>query len=357
MSTIRKTLILTHLLLVALLVTGCLVPRSRYDAKVKEAEELRRSYAEVSQERESLRKQLGEVEKTVDSLRSELEKTKKELEASREENAKLKETVAQLQDTYATTKISRETLINELLEKEKEYSGRIKKLTLENASLKTRIASLEKESESLKTALEAARRELAEKEKSIASLKEKVSLKEDEAGKLRAEVEDLRKRVHLLEGKVTRVQEEAGTLFPLVRARHEAIVATSETVSATYISPDAGLLFAEVPLDTALSDGGSLSDDFRNFLGKLADVAGKEEGVRLTVVPTGKTYTGKMEVLVSLKEEEEKFLRAIASHLEKNPALKKVLLVPGRQTILDRTGGKREIKTVVRVFLEMTGAR
>ncbi len=336
------------------LLAGCLVPRSKYDAKVREAEELRNSYVEVSSENEKLKKLLNEITKTVDSLKSELEKTKKELEAKIEENEKLKATVDELQNTYQSTKISRETLINELLKKEKTYSDKIKRLTVENTTLKGKVASLSEELNTLAAELKRVENELKRKESENTAIEKSLKEKTAEVEILKKEAEELKRKVHLLEGKVASIREESKEFIPYASVRGEAIAALSDTVSSSHITRDLPLLFAEIPLEVALDPAGTaLSDDFATFLGKLADIIKASEGVKLDLIVTGKTYTGKMDVLLKLRDEEVKFLKALSFFLKKTPGVEKAIRKSGRQTLLDKLG-KKEITTVVRIYLIRT---
>ena len=165
---------------------GCLVTTSKYEAKTKEADTLRDALASASKERnalearnEAIRKQLSDEEKGNMVLSS----RNRELE---EELGNVKEELASIAGKYEGTRITREELISELLEKEKATGKRIQEL-----GAMAQQCDMEREK---------LRREAIARQAAISALEKRVAET--------ADGETLRRERDILLGRVERMKEE-----------------------------------------------------------------------------------------------------------------------------------------------------
>ena len=158
---------------------GCLVTTSKYEAKTKEADTLRDALASASKERntlqvkyEAIQKQLSDEEKGNIALTS--------------RNRELEEELASIAGKYEGTRITREELISELLEKEKATGKRIQEL-----GAMAQQCDMERET---------LRREAIERQVTISDLEKRVAET--------ADAEALRRERDILLGRVERIKEE-----------------------------------------------------------------------------------------------------------------------------------------------------
>lgn len=133
---------------------GCVVLGSKYEAKTREADTLRDAVAAANREKsaleariEALSRQLSEEKENAASLAARL---REQEEAAR----KAAEELAAVRKNYEGTRLTREQLITELLEKEKATGKRIQELGL-------RAQRAEAEAESRRKELEARDAEIA----------------------------------------------------------------------------------------------------------------------------------------------------------------------------------------------------
>lgn len=174
------------LLLLPVLAGGCVVLGSKYDAKTREADSLRDAVASVNKEKtvleariEALRKQLADEKELSASLGSRL---KEQTDAAR----KASDELGAVRKSFEGTRLTREQLITELLEKEKATGKRIQELN-------ERARQCESESDAL-------RKEAAARDAAVAELRQNLA----KAG----EPDALRKERDILLGRVERLQEE-----------------------------------------------------------------------------------------------------------------------------------------------------
>lgn len=314
-------------IILALFLQGCFVTTSKYDSKTNEANMLRNALSESKKKNNALLTEIEEIKKTVDSLSSELNKTKGELSSREQEVARLRGSVEELHKRYDTTKISRETLISELLEKEKKYSFQIKELTVENTKLEKTVETLNSELAVLKSSLR------------TAEMKNR-------------ELEELSSKVHLLEGRVSRLKEEIADFLPLSGVRQKGSVSLSGTYSSRFIDKDISFLFASIPFDAALdSDGKKLSEDFHDFLTKLIELCETEKGCKIDIIATGRTYDASMEILNSLKDKELILLKALDSFSASLDKRANLIRRKGRVTVIDKIGKKETESVDINIYL------
>lgn len=183
---IRRLRVAAITVLLPFLAGGCVVLSSKYEAKTREADTLRDAVAAANKEKgaleariEALRKQLADEKDLSASLTARL---KEQEEATR----KVSDELATVRKNYEGTRLTREQLITELLEKEKATGKRIQEIN-------QRAQRCEAEGEKL-------RKEAAARDAEIAELRRKL----ETAG----EADALRKERDILLGRVERLQEE-----------------------------------------------------------------------------------------------------------------------------------------------------
>ena len=165
---------------------GCLVTASSYEEKTREADSLREAVASANRERDTLesdylalQKQLADEREANKAISSRVREEEEELDRAREE-------LASIARSYEGTRITREELISQLLEKEKATGKRIQEL-----SLLAQTCDMEREKLRRETVLQA---------DAIAELEKRVSES--------PEVESLRRERDILVGRIERIRED-----------------------------------------------------------------------------------------------------------------------------------------------------
>ncbi len=178
--------IVLPLLAMAWVTGGCLVTASTFDAKAREADTLRDAVAATNREKNALeakhvviQKQLSEEQEKNKALASRNREQEKELHRIRDE-------LSQISRKYEGTRITREELISELLEKEKATGKRIQDLS-------ARVQALEAERDRLA-------KEVAAQERTISGLEKQAVETPDPAS--------LRQERDILLGRIERIREE-----------------------------------------------------------------------------------------------------------------------------------------------------
>src|SRR3990170_7963263 len=108
---------------------GCLVTASTYEAKTREADTLREAVAFSNKERGTLEARLLSSEKQISGAKEENAILSARLRDVEGELRTLKEELSSIMGKYEGTRITREELISELLEKEKATGKRIQELS------------------------------------------------------------------------------------------------------------------------------------------------------------------------------------------------------------------------------------
>ena len=165
---------------------GCLVTTSQYEAKTREADSLRDALASASKEKSTLESKYEAAQKQLSDEKKEnmeLSSRNRELE---ENLGSVKEELASIGGKYEGTRITREELISELLEKEKATGKRIQELgeTAQQCDMER----------------ERLQKEAVERQNTIASLEERIAETADR--------ETLRRERDILLGRIERIKEE-----------------------------------------------------------------------------------------------------------------------------------------------------
>jgi flagellar motor protein MotB len=165
---------------------GCLVTTSTYEAKTREAETLREGLAFANKEKGILEARLLASEKQMSDAKEENASLSDRLQEKEGELRTAKEELASIAGKYEGTRITREELIAELLDKEKATGKRTQELSAS-------VQACEAERERL-------RQETAARETAISELEKQVRETPD--------VESLRRERDILLGRVERMKEE-----------------------------------------------------------------------------------------------------------------------------------------------------
>ncbi|MGA6992918.1 MAG: hypothetical protein WBX50_03380, partial [Candidatus Deferrimicrobiaceae bacterium] len=158
---------------------GCLVTTSKYEAKTREADTLRDALASASRERNAL-------EGRYEAIQNQLSDEKEGNMALSSRNRELEKELASTAGKYEGTRITREELISELLEKEKATGKRIQEL-----GAMAQQCDMERET---------LRREAIERQDTISALEKRVAETADR--------EPLRRERDILLGRLERIKEE-----------------------------------------------------------------------------------------------------------------------------------------------------
>jgi len=165
---------------------GCFVTASKYEEKTKEADSLRDAVASTNREKHTLesdyvamQKQLADEKKANEALSSRVREEEEELGRVREE-------LDSITRSYEGTRITREEMISQLLEKEKATGKRIQELS-------SMAQACDMEAEKL-------RRESVLQGSAIAELERQVAETPD--------VESLRRERDILLGRIERIRED-----------------------------------------------------------------------------------------------------------------------------------------------------
>ncbi len=233
---------------------GCLVSGTTYEAKTREADALRDALAATSKEKsqvaaqaEALRKQLSDEKETAAGLSARLKTQDEELRRMSDE-------LASARRNYEGTRITREELISELLEKEKATGKRIQELSAKSQALEAEVDRL--------------RKEAAGREALVAELRQKAETTPD--------ADDLRKERDILLGRVERLTDERAQeekrrdqrLAALAKAAGKA----APGVTASPLGPALRIVVPERLLPRP-SGKGDLSDPLKALIAEIRKAA------------------------------------------------------------------------------------
>lgn len=253
------------------LACGCLVTASTYETKTREADSLREALAATSKEK-------GQVEAKGEALRKQLaDETAKSaalsarVEAQDEDIRRMSDELASARKNYEGTRITREQLISELLEKEKATGKRIQDLGV-------RCQGLEADVEKL-------RKEAAERENLVADLRRRAETTPDAAA--------LRKERDILLGRVERLTDERNQE---AKRRNERLAALAEAaanaapgVAVSALGPALRIVVPDKLLPRP-SGTGDLQAPLKALIAEIANAAGELPSASVIVAaPAPKT--------------------------------------------------------------------
>lgn len=234
-------------LLLSLLTSGCFVSTAKYQEKVVEADALRDALATTNKEKGSLEARIESLQKQLTDLKTTETALTGQTKDQTQKLLRLEQDLAAARKSYEGSRITREELINSLMEKEKATGKRIQDLT-------ARAQVCESEIEKVRREMERLGREAEAREAEAAALRKRLEGTPTEA--------TLRQERDLLLGRVERLSEER----KLEEKRREgrfgaAVEALKASAPAAQAAPAGPALRIYLPEKTAFQPGGQdLSD-------------------------------------------------------------------------------------------------
>ncbi len=258
---------------------GCLVTASQYDAKTRETDSLRDALAVTNKENAILEAKYTAVQKQLADEMEANAALSARSGAQEKELQKAKEDLASIGRTFEGTRITREELISELLEKEKATGKRIQQLS-------ELAQACDREREIL-------RKNVADQEAAISGLEEQVAETPD--------MESLRRERDILLGRVERIREDR---LLEERRRDLRFAELAETFSG--ISPEIAAapvgpaMRIRVP-DTVLFANGesTLTDAGKKVIGEMGKAASEFPAAAILVTAKGKSKTDEILALLT----------------------------------------------------------
>ena len=239
----------------ALAAGGCLVAGSRFEMKTREADTLRDALAAANKEKNALEARVEALGKQVADEKTSSSALSARVRTLEDDGRRTGEELASARKNYEGTRITREQLISELLEKEKATGKRLQELN-------AKAQSCEQEASAL-------RKEAAARDTAIADLKKKIDAAPN--------VDSLRRERDVLLGRIERMKEERRLderrRDDRFAALADAVGKISPGVSATSLGPT---LRVFVPQSLLGARGEAvLTDACRAVAGEVGKAAGE----------------------------------------------------------------------------------
>ncbi len=246
----------TSLLAASCLAGGCLVTGSTYETKSREADALRDALAATNKEKNQATAKVEALTKQLSDEKAESARLSTRVAAQDDEFKRMSDELASARKNYEGTRITREELISELLEKEKATGKRIQDLNVRGQALEAEVEKL--------------RKEAAEREAQLAEARRNAELTPDAAS--------LRKERDILLGRVERLTEERSQEE---KRRNERLAALAESAGkaapGVTVSPLGPALRIVVPerLLHRPPGKGELSDALKAVIAEVGKAAGE----------------------------------------------------------------------------------
>jgi predicted RNase H-like nuclease (RuvC/YqgF family) len=299
----------------SLLASGCFVATARFEEKVAEADTLRDALAAANREKgalagrfESLQKQFADLKETADSCA--VRSKGQEAELSR-----LNGELATAKRSYEGTRITREELITELMEKEKATGKRIQELT-------ARSQASQAEADKLKKEIERTAREIAARDAQIAEIQAKLEKAQGD--------EALRRERDTLLGRIERMTEDRKAEEKRREGWFDNVSAKlKESASAATVTSAGGVLRVSIADKALLKSGGAeLTDTGKAVAAETSATLVEFPAARVIVnaLPDGKA----MKALVAAIVDGEKVTgdRVVGGGREKESGAELLVIVP-----------------------------
>lgn len=299
--------VIVPFLAIALGTGGCLVTTSRYESKTKEADSLRDALALTNKEKSTIeakyvaaQKQLSDEKEANAVLSAQVAEQERELERTKED-------LASLAGKYEGTRITREELISELLEKEKVTGKRIQEL-----SEKAQTCDAERET---------LRKKAAEQEAVILRLEERVAESPD--------VESLRRERDILLGRIERIREERLQEERRRDHRFGELAETFSGISPKIAAAPVGPAMRVRAPDTVLFAKGkpALTDAGKKVVGEVGKAASDFPAAVIIVTSGGKAKSDEiLDVLTKVHSVERERMLTWAGSVDRETEL--LLVIP-----------------------------
>lgn len=308
-----KALILPVML--ALLASGCFVATARYEEKVAESDTLRDALATANREKSALTERSESLKKQLADSRETAENCAVKAKGQEAELSRLTGELSGAKRSYEGTRITREELITELMEKEKTTGKRIQELS-------ARAQSCEADSEKLKKELDRTRRDISSRDEEIAKINAKLEKSMGDEG--------VRRERDTLLGRVERLTEDRKSEEKRRDARLEAAVAKiKDAAPATATGGSGGVLRVALAEKGFFRQGGQeLSDSGKSVIAEIVATLVDFPSSRLVInaFPDGKA----MKAIVTAVTEGGKVAadRVVAGTRDKDAGAELLLVVP-----------------------------
>ncbi len=258
---------------------GCLVTTSTFEAKAKEAESLRNGLASTNKEKTALEEKYVTIQKQLTDEKDANAALSLRVREQEEELGKIREELFSLSKKYEGTRITREELISELLEKEKATGRRIQELN-------ERAQSCEAESERL-------RREAVARETMISDLEMQVGKASD--------TETLHRERDILLGRIERGKEDRLQEARRRDLRFAELAKTfsgiSPRIAAMPVGPVMRIL---VPDDIFFRKGKStLTDAGKKVVGEVGKTASEFPTASIIITASGQSQAGNIQTVLT----------------------------------------------------------
>ena len=258
---------------------GCLVTTSQYDAKTKEADSIRDALAVTKKENAILEAKFVATQKQLSDEREANAVLSARAEAQEKELREAKEDLASIGRKFEGTRITREELISELLEKEK-ATGK-------------RIQELRESAQACATEREILRKTAAEQAAVISGLEERVAETPD--------MESLRRERDILLGRIERIREDRLLEGRRRDLRFAELAKTFSEISPEIsASPVGSAMRVRVP-DTVLFSKGdsSLTNAGKKVIGEVGKTASEFPAAAIIITAEGKSKTDEILALLT----------------------------------------------------------
>lgn len=258
---------------------GCLVTASKYEGKRKEADSLRDALASTNKEKSTLEAKYGEIQKQLADEKEANAAQSTRTRELEEELGKVKEELASIARKYEGTRITREELISELLEKEKTTGKRIQELS-------AMAQACDREREQL-------RREAAERKAAMSELEKRVAETPD--------MESLRRERDILLGRIERLKEDRRKEERRRDLRFAELAKTFSGISSRVTAAPVGpAMSVRVPDEVLFQKGKTtLSDAGKKVIGEVGKTASEFPTAAILITAGGKTKADEIRALLT----------------------------------------------------------
>jgi outer membrane protein OmpA-like peptidoglycan-associated protein len=232
---------------------GCFVTTSTYEAKAREADSLRDALGAAKKEKSALQERYAAVRARLAEEDREREALAGRLRGREAELKETRERLDAIHRQFEGTRITREELISELLEKEKATGKRIQELS-------ARAQACEADRERLRAEAAAREAALSRMEKTVADA---------------SDADSTRRERDILPGRVERVREEQAGRTRLRDDRFTELARTFADISPRIATEPVGpAVRVRIPGSVLFGkDGASLSNAGRKALGEMERAA------------------------------------------------------------------------------------
>lgn len=254
------------LLAITLGTGGCLVTASRYEEKSREADALREALASTNRENSTLQGENASVRKQLDEANKSLSVRAREQE---EKLQRVQEELTSATRNCEGTRITREELISQLLEKEKATGKRIQEL-----SATAQVCDMERER---------LRKENAARGEAIAELEQQVAGTPD--------TESLRRERDMYLGRIERIREERVREQRLRDIRFTELAKTFSGISPQIATAPVGPAMRVRLPDKVLFRKGktTLTDAGKRVIGEMGKTVSEFPGAAIIITSDGKS--------------------------------------------------------------------